>query len=245
MAMAIILAFGVSTSSAAEQRRAETARLTVDVSAQRFVVRGDRVLAEGPVTAEVRRSDGSVERLSQEVNLRVKPTKNCRILDLRLARLYLNLLGLEVRTSEINVMITGDSKQTLGKLFCSLSEGLKLDKGALARRSAESLNRALRGRPLPIIEIRAPIRVQQQSSSEQQTRVSRRGKVPPPAPGSCEVLDLLLGPLHLNLLGLVVDLYGPSKKDPIEVLITADPNGGALGATFCELAGPQEQPPPQ
>ena len=67
-------------------------------------------------------------------------------------------------------------------------------------------------------------------------RCPSRGEVPPPAPGSCEVLDLLVGPLHLDLLGLVVDLYGPSLTEAVRVLVTADPNGGELGRTFCEVA---------
>lgn len=236
-----LLGFAVATAEAAPKKRAETAKLTVDVSAQKFEVRGGDVFARGPVVAKVEKSDGMTETVTQDVNLRVKPTSNCRILDLSLAKLYLNLLGLEVRTSDINVKITGESKQVLGKLFCSLSEGLKLDKSVLARKSAESLNRELKGQPLRILQLRAPIRVQEQSGTESSAGrpATKKAEVPPPAPGSCEVLDLLLGPLKLNLLGLVVDLYGATPADPVQVLITADPNGGALGATFCELAGPQ------
>lgn len=231
--LAILLTFGAGTAQA--QEGGERAKLTVDVSAQRFSVQGDQVVARGPVTAKVTRENGTTEMLTQEVALRVKGTSNCRILDLSLAKLYLNLLGLEVRTSDINVKITGDAKQTLGKLFCSLSEGLKLDKSALLKRTADSLNKALRGQPLPIISLRAPIRVQEQMSSSRPG--TKQAEIPPPPPGSCEVLNLLLGPLHLDLLGLVVDLYGPTPSEPIQVLITANPNGGVLGATFCEAAG--------
>jgi hypothetical protein len=53
---------------------------------------------------------------------------------------------------------------------------------------------------------------------------------------TCQVLDLVLGPLHLDLLGLIVDLYGPSRSKPVEVLATADPSMGILGSTFCSLA---------
>jgi len=44
------------------------------------------------------------------------------------------------------------------------------------------------------------------------------------------VLNLLLGPLHLNLLGLVVDL------SQVHLTITAEPAGGILGNLFCGLA---------
>ena len=48
---------------------------------------------------------------------------------------------------------------------------------------------------------------------------------------TCQVLDLTLGPLHLNLLGLIVDL------NQVHLTITADPNGGLLGSLLCSLAG--------
>ena len=48
---------------------------------------------------------------------------------------------------------------------------------------------------------------------------------------TCEVLTLVLGPLHLELLGLVVDL------NQVVLTITADPSGGLLGQLLCSLAG--------
>ena len=49
---------------------------------------------------------------------------------------------------------------------------------------------------------------------------------------NCKVLDLVLGPLDLRLLGLLVHL------NPLHLAITADPTGGSLGALFCALAKP-------
>jgi hypothetical protein len=46
----------------------------------------------------------------------------------------------------------------------------------------------------------------------------------------CPVLDLSLGPLNLNLLGLVVDL------NQVHLTITATQGGGALGDLFCSLS---------
>jgi hypothetical protein len=49
---------------------------------------------------------------------------------------------------------------------------------------------------------------------------------------SCEILNLVLGPLHLDLLGLVVDL------NQIELNITAEPGpGNLLGNLLCAVAG--------
>ncbi len=49
---------------------------------------------------------------------------------------------------------------------------------------------------------------------------------------TCEVLDLTLGPLHLDLLGLVVDL------SPVHLQITAEQGpGNLLGNLLCAVAG--------
>jgi hypothetical protein len=48
---------------------------------------------------------------------------------------------------------------------------------------------------------------------------------------ACSILDLVLGPLHLNLLGLVVDL------NQVHLTITAVPgNGNLLGNLLCSVA---------
>jgi hypothetical protein len=49
---------------------------------------------------------------------------------------------------------------------------------------------------------------------------------------SCEILDLVLGPLDLDLLGLVVHL------DRVHLNITAEPGpGNLLGNLLCAIAG--------
>ena len=49
----------------------------------------------------------------------------------------------------------------------------------------------------------------------------------------CSVLELTLGPLNVNLLGLFIDL------NKVHLTITADPAGGVLGSLFCGLAHTQ------
>ena len=52
------------------------------------------------------------------------------------------------------------------------------------------------------------------------------------AGGSCQILDLVLGPLHLDLLGLVVDL------NQVHLTITAERGpGNLLGNLLCAVAG--------
>ena len=53
----------------------------------------------------------------------------------------------------------------------------------------------------------------------------------PPSPGDpCAILNLRLGPINLNLLGLVV------QTSPICLVITGFANGGLLGQLLCGLA---------
>jgi hypothetical protein len=57
-------------------------------------------------------------------------------------------------------------------------------------------------------------------------------QVPVQADGTCRILDLVLGPLHLDLLGLVVDL------NQVHLTITAQQGpGNLLGNLLCAVAG--------
>jgi hypothetical protein len=59
------------------------------------------------------------------------------------------------------------------------------------------------------------------------------------ADGTCDVLNLVLGPLHLDLLGLVVDL------NQVELDITAEQGpGNLLGNLLCAVAGLLDGPSP-
>lgn len=57
-----------------------------------------------------------------------------------------------------------------------------------------------------------------------------------PGANGCDVLNLSLGPINLNVLGLLVDLDN-CESGPITVDITADPAGGLLGELLCSIAG--------
>lgn len=63
---------------------------------------------------------------------------------------------------------------------------------------------------------------------------------------SCSVLQLQLGPINLNLLGLRVQLFGgtnPANALPVTLLITAEPGpGNLLGNLLCGLTGALNQP---
>jgi hypothetical protein len=136
----------------------------------------------------------------------------CPVLTLQLDQLSLNLLGLHVDLSKVVLTITADSEGgILGRLFCALSNGkAKLATVANARKFTKAAHRS--GLSTRGIGFAVP---------------TKQGQAMQPGP--CVILDLVLGPLHLDLLGLIVDL------NQVHLQITADPNGGILGSLLCAL----------
>ena len=63
------------------------------------------------------------------------------------------------------------------------------------------------------------------------TITNRAVTVPASIDPTCNVLSLTLGPLDLNLLGLMIHL------NQVVLTITANPAGGLLGSLLCSLAG--------
>lgn len=192
-----------------------------DVRIERFVVNHTGLVALGTQSA---RLDGQAAR--QKATFAVSKGGSCNVLTLNLQQLHLQLLGLDLVTSAINLKITGQQSQSLGALFCKLSRSLKLTTAKSARAAAATLNRHLHGHPLHAVRFDAPLPVVTAQAAQA------------PA-GGCKVLDLVLGPLNLDLLGLVVNLYGPTPTTPVEVHVTANPAGGILGTVFCKLANGQ------
>ena len=136
------------------------------------------------------------------------------MLTLTLDELKLSLLGLNVDLSKVDLRVTGQrGGGVLGSLFCKLANArVKTSTRAAVRR----LNARLSKEPIRPIAFSVPLSPRSVSSS---------ATVP-----TCPVLNLILGPLHLDLLGLVVDL------NKVNLVITATPGGGALGDLFCTLS---------
>jgi hypothetical protein len=243
MNRALLLA-GATCALLAGAAPAEAARpLDVDVRIQKFRLQGTELTAKGVARAGLRDAGGTLSTATKPVTFQVKGGgASCRVLTLKLDTLKLTLLGLRVDTSPINLLITGRrSGGALGQLFCRLARGLRLNNRALARNAVRTLNKRVGRRPMRAIAFRA--RVEPSDRPAESPPKAKAAQDAPP-PGSCQVLDLILGPLNLDLLGLRVDLYGATSTQPVRVLITADPNGGVLGQVFCRLArgeGQQQQ----
>jgi hypothetical protein len=74
-------------------------------------------------------------------------------------------------------------------------------------------------------------------SVAQATATGRQFIAQQATPGVCEVLNLVLGPITLNLLGLNLFIGSLEDRGPILIEITADAAGGLLGQLLCGLAG--------
>jgi len=193
----------------------EGGNLRVTVSVNRVKATQDRTSAKGVAVLQLRDFAGNTQVLRQPVTLTVKRGGNCRILTLVLDELTLNLLGLNVHLDKVNLQITGKPNGgVLGSLFCRLARA-KVKAGKVA--AARALNAHLSRKPMRAIAFTVPV-----------TPKATTSQAPP---GSCQVLDLVLGPLHLDLLGLVVDL------NRVHLVITATRGQGVLGDLFCSLAG--------
>jgi hypothetical protein len=204
------------TSHNASSRLSMTAKIT----SFRATAHG-AVVADGVLSGKLR-SGTSVSRDSAPVRFAVVAASHggrCNVITLRLAPLDLELLGVQVTTSYISLDVYAQKGRVLGDLFCALSHAKVTF--PRAARVAHTLNSRLSRRPLQVF-----------AASE-----SVGSRAAQAQPQSCQVLKLVLGPLHLDLLGLVVDLYGQTQSDPVIVTINAQPSHGLLGQLLCGIAG--------
>jgi hypothetical protein len=137
----------------------------------------------------------------------------CSVLHLRLAPIHISLLGLHIDTTPICLRVTAfPNEGILGNLLCGLAGGNLnlLSSPDLTSGLTHILNAAL-----------------SHGTSEAGTGVCR---------GQCVVLDLFIGPLTLDLLGVEVHLANCSSG-PIQVCVSATASQGLLGSLLCSLAG--------
>jgi hypothetical protein len=158
------------------------------------------------------------------------PGAPCPILNLELGPIDLNLLGLRVQTSPICLDITARPNQgLLGQLLCGiarlLDRGIPLNQvlAGLTQAELTQLTGALQG------ILNGALNNLNQAVVTSVGTTSTSGPV-------CTILNLALGPLDLNLLGLQVEL-DDCANGPVTVLITAIPGGGLLGDLLCGLLG--------
>jgi hypothetical protein len=232
------------TTASAQQGGATAGSVQVNVVINRFVRQGRQIVAQGAVVARYQpdttglagyRSATTAPDVTRKAftariatrragPAQIAPARICDVLSLTLGPLDLNLLGLMVHLDRVVLTIKADSNGgLLGSLFCSLAgrgaTATPAKLNAIANRMtragrANGLNKGVSGFQLQVAP--GPAQV---------------GEI-------CTILDLTLGPLDLNLLGLMIHL------DRIHLLITAQRGGGILGDLLCGLAGSAAPAPP-
>jgi len=214
---------------------------------KRFAAVGTTVVGYGTATATQRDASGNITSVSQKP-FRLKLVQHsaakaastpCQILHLELDELDLTLLGLHVWLRAANhdqgekIMLTLQAIRengVLGKLFCDLAGtsagGAK--KVASAKMKAVTAAKQLTRRAThgTILQAKQTLYTPNAGTSSYGARQ---------AADECQVLHLILGPLHLDLLGLVVDL------NKIALDLTAIP-GTTLGDLFCGIVDPGGTP---
>jgi hypothetical protein len=192
----------------------------------KFVKRGHRLVAKGRAVATYTSSGGtptskSVPFKAHAIVLRrgralagASQTTTCPVLTLEIDQVSLDLLGLHVDLSKVILTVTADPNGgTLGKLFCQLS-------GKTTVASTSTV------RSLTSVARRSGLSKQGVAFGTATRQLQSLG------PGPCSIVDLLLGPLHLNVLGLIVDL------NQVHLQITADPTEAPLGSLLCSITSP-------
>jgi hypothetical protein len=159
---------------------------------------------------------------------------DCPILNLELGEIDLNLLGLEVHTSQICLDVTAhEGEGLLGDLLCGLSGGLDLG-GILGQLDdvigqvesfigeLDNLLDEVFSQAMTVTDVFG-VPVGGGAAAQQEGDV-------------CDILNLSLAPVDLTLLGLNVHLDN-CEGGPITVDVVANPDGGLLGQLLCGLAG--------
>ena len=227
-----LLAPAAAQAASGSSSSSNRGKVTVDVQIKRFALADRKIVARGVLTSRVEGA-GSSKAARKAVTFAVDAQAGrCHVLTLTLDDLQLDLLGLRVDLSEVNLRIyavrRGEGSGVLGRLFCALSRStIRLGRGASvaqAQKVVRSLNTRLEDRPMRAFRATAVLSADDGAGAAQ-------------AAPSCRVLNLILGPLDLNLLGLVVELYGENRRSPVTLSITSFPGQGVLGDLFCNLSG--------
>ena len=196
-------------SASAQEAQVARGEVTVKLDVERFKATKAGPVATGTAEATLRGLGGVPTTVTQKVRLTQARRGSCRILTLTLNELDLTLLGVNVHLDRVNLRVTGRRRGgVLGRLFCGLAGARVSQAQAVA-----SLNRRLeRGGTIRPFAMTVPISAQTAQAT------------------TCPILELTLGPLHLDLLGLVVDL------NRVHLTITATRGGGVLGDLLCGLS---------
>jgi hypothetical protein len=234
VAVAGALAAHASAASSSRAVATKSVAGTVDTRLviNRFTATRKRIVGHGTATSILRNASGAVTSTKKQAfNVTVQTATGpgpCQILYLELDELDLTLLGLRVflrsatEGEPVKLTLSADSTHgILGKLFCDLA------KTSVTQRKLSAAAKTLTKKVHKTTLLRAKATLY--APSQRQT-YGVRSTAATQAVANCEVLHLILGPLHLDVLGLIVDL------NKVALDLEAIP-GTTLGDLFCDLAG--------
>lgn len=236
LALAVLLSACISTPQLAAAAPKPNFNI-VPITISNTTLQNGQLLANGlvgdqPFTAPINLALAEVQPLQV----------TCPILNLELGPINLDLLGLIVDTSAICLEITAEQGGgLLGSLLCGIANllqgGVPLET-ILSDLPPPQLDRLTAGVTHLLNEV-----LTQATSARAVAGVSGTGGEPGIAQidTSCDILNLALGPIDLNLLGLRVQL-DDCEGGPVTVDVTAEPEGGLLGSLLCSLAGLLDSP---
>jgi len=153
--------------------------------------------------------------------------RSCPVLNLHLGPIHLSVLGLNVNTSDICLNINAQrGRGLLGSLLCGgLTDVLNSATSGSTSQATTQLNNLLNNGNF--------LNGLTRTFGQARTRVA---SLTPAQPTTTPVLNLSLGPVRLNLLGLRVKLDN-CQNGPVTVNITATAGGGLLGDLLSGLTG--------
>jgi hypothetical protein len=197
-------------------------------------IQDGRLIASGAATSMV---NGKIHTVpfSTTLNIALDPSgvgAICPVLDLQLGPIDLNLLGLVVKTSPICIDITAyEDGGLLGSLFCALGGRMAAGQPLEHILAGESYGRLPGLTRQQVSDLRAGLKtVLNEALRHIDEAVGTAVTVRPP----CDILHLELGPIRLDLLGLVVTV-DDCAGGPVIIDITGEQ--GLLGALLCGLLG--------
>jgi hypothetical protein len=205
--------------------------LNIVPSITNIAVVNGQLLASGIATATIKGRVYTAPFSNVPVTIGLAPNQTnapagCPILDLSLAPINLDLLGLVVQTSPICLTVTAmPGGGLLGDLLCNISnllnQGLNLNQilALLNANQLAALTTALQGLFNGALQ-----------NLLQAVLSNITGGA---GPGACSILNLNLGPLNLTLLGLNVVLDN-CAGGAVNVSISAH-HGALLGNLLCNL----------
>jgi hypothetical protein len=189
-------------------------RLVVGVELLRLAASGRTLAGTGLVTATLTDNGRRATTRTRVALTASAGGGSCRVLHLFLNELSLSLLGLNAHLDKVQLDITGNARAgVLGSLFCRLARARVAAARAADARALAAAVRRRRGRVMHFTAYVSPQATASQAAN-----------------ASCQVLDLVVGPLNLQLLGLVVNLQR------VHLTVTATRGQGVLGDLFCTLA---------